>query len=158
MEINYATVLVCLAAIVTAFVTTFLRGFQNKNVAGGHQKLAFFFGYAMNICDVLTIGIVVANGMFIAMFAGFGAGLGWVISMRVHDKIMKKRLKEIEAEKKIKKRSKQEDRIRDVVIQVLKERGVDDPQRLIDEIESDINKEEIEIEDNIRFNLNKEPA
>lgn len=158
MEFNYGTVLVCLAAILTAFVTTFLRGFQNKNVAGGHQKLAFFFGYAMNICDVLTIGIVVANGMFIAMFAGFGAGLGWVVSMRVHDKIMKKRLKEIEAEKKIKKRSKQEERMRDVVIQVLKERGIDDPQRLIDELESDIDKEDAGIESNLHYKTRQEPV
>lgn len=141
MEINYTTILVCIASIATAFVTTFLRGFQNKNVAGGHQKLAFFVGYAMNICDVLTIGIIVANGMFIAMFAGFGAGLGWVVSMKVHDKLMKKKLKALEEEKKLKKRSKQEERIRGIVMQVLKENGVEDTQRLIDEIAYDSEQE-----------------
>jgi uncharacterized membrane protein YciS (DUF1049 family) len=154
MHIEVSTVLLYLAAIITAFSTTFLRGFQNKNVAGGHKRLAFIFGYAMAICEVFTIGLAVQNGMLVAAFSGLGAGMGWVVSMKVHDKIMKKRLKEIEAAKKLKKRSKQEDRIRSIIEEILKEKGVEDHQHLVDEL---ILNENEESNYNDKINLKKEP-
>lgn len=154
MHIEVSTLLLYLAAIITAFATTFLRGFQNKNVAGGYKRLAFIFGYAMAICEVFTIGLAVQNGMLVAAFSGLGAGLGWVVSMKVHDKIMKKRLKGIEEEKKLKKRSKQEERIRHIIEDILKEKGLDDNQHLVDEL---ISAETDESEDT-KPNLNKEPA
>jgi len=143
MYIELSTILIYLAAIGTAFVTTFLRGFQNKNVAGGFKKLSFVVGYAMAICDVLTIGIVVKNGMSVALFAGFGAGLGWVVSMQVHDKIMKAKMKAIEEAKKLKKKSKQEERIRMIVSDILQEKGLDTTEHILLDKEESVEKQTI---------------
>lgn len=120
-------ILSCLTLFGSMFLTTFLRGAQNKNVAGGHKRLAVVFGFAMSLCDILTITLVGAaavqaaqsgNNMFgfiIAVCGGTGSALGWVLSMVVHDRIMRQRYAERDAQKKLRKRSKQEERVRDIL-------------------------------------------
>lgn len=109
MAVIYAT------AVVTMFATTFLRGFQNKNVAGGYKKLAALFGYAMAVCDMLTIGLVVKGGLAVAFIGAIGAAAGWVVGMYVHDRIMRKRENERARLKKIKKKTKREDLIQRMI-------------------------------------------
>lgn len=109
MAVIYAT------AVVTMFATTFLRGFQNKNVAGGYKKLAALFGYAMAVCDMLTIGLVVKGGLAVAFIGAIGAAAGWVVGMYVHDRIMRKREHERARLKKIKKKTKREDLIQRMI-------------------------------------------
>lgn len=117
----------CAAIFGTMFATTFLRGFQNKNVAGGHKRMAAVFGFAMAMCDIVTIslvGAVAVNaatsgdhsfGMLTAIAGGAGSAIGWVLSMVIHDRVMRRRNEARDAQKKLRKRSKQEERIRDIL-------------------------------------------
>lgn len=107
IDLHMAAVYV--TAIVTMFATTFLRGFQNKNVAGGYIKLAGVFGYAMAVCDMVTIGLVVKGGLAVAFIGAIGAALGWMAGMVVHNLLMKKREKERARIKKERKRSRREE-------------------------------------------------
>jgi hypothetical protein len=111
----------------TTFTTTFLRGYQNKNVQAGHKRMAALFGFGMSVCEIGTItlvGAVAANAVrtgdhmftiYSAIAGGAGSSLGWVLSMVVHDRVMRKRNAERDELKKLRKRSKQEERIRDVL-------------------------------------------
>lgn len=115
------TVAIYATAIATMFATTFLRGFQNKNVAGGYKKLAGVFGYMMAVCDMITIGLVVKGGLPVAFIAAFGAAGGWMLGMIVHDRIMRKREQERARRKKIKKQSKREELIQSLIDERLHE-------------------------------------
>lgn len=110
MEISFdaQALLIYATAVLTMFATTFLRGFQNRNVAGGYKKLAGIFGYAMAVCDMLTVGLIVKGGMTVAFVGAFGAALGWIVGMVAHDSILRKREKELSRLKKEKKRTKRE--------------------------------------------------
>lgn len=112
----------------TMFTTTFLRGVQNKNVAGGHKRLAFGVGFVMAMSDFLTISLVGGTAVYSALTSGnvwpvivpavcggLGSAIGWVLSMVAHDRLMRRRNSEREEQKKLRKRSKQEERIRDVL-------------------------------------------
>lgn len=127
MEISFdtQTILIYTTAVLTMFATTFLRGFQNKNVAGGYKKLAGVFGYAMAVCDMLTVGLIVKGGMSVAFVGAFGAALGWVVGMMVHDAILRKRQKEASRLKKEKKRTKREQYILRLIEERLSERDLE---------------------------------
>lgn len=109
------------SAILTMFATTFLRGFQNKNVSGGYKRLAAVFGYAMAVCDMLTIGLVVKGGLTVAFIGAIGAACGWVIGMLVHDSIMRKREKERAKAKKARKQTKREEMFSRIIEEKLRE-------------------------------------
>lgn len=120
-NIDWHSVAIYGIAICTMFATTFLRGFQNKNVAGGYIKLAGVVGYIMAVCDMITVGLIVKGGLPVAFVGAIGAGIGWMVGMHVHSIIMRKREKEREQAKKIKKRNRREDEI----LRVLEERLVE---------------------------------
>lgn len=105
------------AALVAAFGSTFLRGFQNKNTAGGHKKLAFLTGCFMYLADAAVITILVKVGPSAAAASSVGAGLGYWVSMTAHDWLMRKHY----AEAKTKKRAKELSRIEKLVDARLKE-------------------------------------
>lgn len=79
-----------LTAFALTFSSVFIKGFQHKNVIGGHHKLIFITSYAMAITDVLMIGLVVERGWSICFSAGTGAAIGMSLSMFVHDKMTKR--------------------------------------------------------------------
>lgn len=116
---------VYLLAVATMFGATFLRGFQNKNVAGGHKKLAAVVGYMMAVSDMLTIGLVVKGGITVAFVGAGGAAIGWVLGMVVHDRIMRRRMAEISRAKKERKRTKREELIQRLVDERINELGLD---------------------------------
>lgn len=111
IQLWYSTVfqqdggLVVLTATVATFISVFFRGFQNKNVAGGYKKMAFFTGYIMNVLDILVIGLVVNSGIGVVVISGLGAAFGYVVSMQVHEYFVGRKIKE---RKKIKKEIKKE--------------------------------------------------
>lgn len=82
------------AATVAAFISTTLRGFQNKNVAGDHRKSAFVTGYLMAAADAAIIGLVVKAGVWVVLVSGFGAGAGYIMSMYLHRLLLKKQLEQ----------------------------------------------------------------
>jgi hypothetical protein len=99
-----ADVSIYAAATGAAFCSTFLRGFQNKNVAAGLKSLAFGTGYLMNLADIALVSIVAHVGSGADMFAALqvgavsavGAGAGYVASMKVHDILLKEKYKAAE--------------------------------------------------------------
>lgn len=77
-----------LSAIVS-FVACFLKGFQHKNVIGGHLKAVYFTSWLMAIFDVAAVYLIVKGGWPIAISSGFGASLGMVVAVVLHNRIFK---------------------------------------------------------------------
>lgn len=112
-------------AFCAMFMTTFLRGFQNKNVAGGHKKLAFFVGAAMTAFEGLVLFMLARTGdPTIIAFTSIGSGFGWVAGMMAHDRLMRKRMKALKKAKKTKRRAQIEALAAEIVEERLKEIGV----------------------------------
>lgn len=76
--------------LAVTFVAVFLKGFQHKNVNGGHLKLVVMTSYAIAFGDVLLIGIIAKSGWEIGFSSGTGAALGMLGSIVLHDKLLKK--------------------------------------------------------------------
>lgn len=79
--------------IISAFVSftaCFLKGFQHKNVIGGHIRSVFFTSWMMAAFDVAAVTLIVKGGWPIAISAGFGASLGMVVAIKMHDRIFGK--------------------------------------------------------------------
>lgn len=96
---------VVMTATFATFVSVFFRGFQNKNVAGGHKKMAFFTGYIMNVLDIVVIGMVVNSGVGVVVISGLGAAFGYLVSMQVHEYFIERKINE---QKRIEKLIKKE--------------------------------------------------
>ncbi len=77
-------------AFLVTLVSVGLKGFQHKNVIGGHLKLIVVTSYLMAVADVLLVGLVVSNGWKVAFASGTGAALGMLISVTMHDRFVKK--------------------------------------------------------------------
>lgn len=77
-----------LVSIVVSFCAVFLKGFQHKNVIGGHLKLVAVTSYAMAVFDVVTVMLIYKGGWLIALSAGTGAAVGMVTAILVHDKLL----------------------------------------------------------------------
>lgn len=76
-------------SLVVSFAAVALKGFQHKNVIGGHLKSVFFTSYAMAAFDVAAIYIIVSGGWTIAITAGTGAAFGMIFAIKLHDKVFK---------------------------------------------------------------------
>lgn len=99
---------VYVAAFTAMLATTCLRGFQNKNVAAGYKGLAFICGAAMTALEGAVILLVAHSGTEALPFTALGSGLGWVIGMWLHDRLMKRRRRAEKAAKKTKRRAQLE--------------------------------------------------
>ena len=122
---EYHQLLIFGLAFAAMFMTTFLRGFQNKNVAGGHKKLAFFIGAAMTAFEGLVLLLLARTGdPAIIAFTALGSGFGWVAGMKAHDAVMRKRHKALKKAKKTKRREQIEALAAEIVEDRLKSLGV----------------------------------
>lgn len=121
----YTHLLYIVGTVIALFTTTFLRGFQSRNVSGGHKRLAFVFGTAMNLCDLSIIVMVAANpSVYVLLFGSVSSGLGWVAGMIAHERLMRAR-KERERLAKKARRQKQIRRVaKDEIDERLKEHGL----------------------------------
>lgn len=77
-----------LIAFLTTFTSVFLKGFQHKNVIGGHLKSIAITSYLMAVTDVILVGLISQKGFVIAFACGTGAALGMLISVHYHVKIL----------------------------------------------------------------------
>lgn len=118
MEIELTT-----ASLATglAFISAFLRGFQNKNVAAGYKSWAFFTGYLMGILDAIAISIIASTGPILAVFYGLGMGTGYLCSIVVHKRLARGR----ERQRKQRKQAKLETKIERLVNDAITEKIVD---------------------------------
>ena len=120
------TAVIYVTAFAVTYLLTMLRGFQNKSVAGGHKKLAFFGGGAMTALEN-TVTVMLAHTLgdyTIIAFTSAGSAFGWVSGMYMHDQMMRKRLKAAKKAKKTKRRSQIEEMVNEQVEERLKELGV----------------------------------
>lgn len=106
-----------LAATGLATTSSFLRGFQNKNVVAGFKGLTFGTGFLMGMLDVLAIALIAKTGVLLAVFYGLGMGLGYLVSIIVHERMTRKR----EKERKKRRKTKMALRIEDTVNSILLE-------------------------------------
>jgi hypothetical protein len=81
-------------SFVVSFCAVFLKGFQHKNVIGNHVKSVFFTSYFMAAFEVAAIALVVKGDWTVMFSAGTGAAFGMVSSMKLHDRIFKRELKD----------------------------------------------------------------
>lgn len=81
-----------LSALVS-FVACFLKGFQHKNVIGGHLKAVFVTSWLMAAFDVAAVTLIVQGGWPIALSSGLGASIGMVVAITSHNRIFEKRPK-----------------------------------------------------------------
>lgn len=115
-----------LGAFAITFFLTMLRGFQNRSVAGGHKRLAFFGGGAMTALEN-TVMIMLAHQLgdyLIVAFTSTGSAFGWVAGMYVHDAMMRKRLKAMKKAKKTKRRDQIEAMVEERLMEKLQELGL----------------------------------
>lgn len=76
-----------LTSTVVSFVAVFLKGFQHKNVIGGHVRTVFITSYFMAAFDVASVSLIVVGGWPIALTSGTGAAFGMVAAIKLHDRI-----------------------------------------------------------------------
>lgn len=73
-----------------SFAACFLKGFQHKNVIGGHLRSVFFTSWLMAAFEVASVSLIVAGGWWVALSSGLGASLGMVCAIRLHSRIFAK--------------------------------------------------------------------
>lgn len=76
-------------SVFTSFVACFLKGFQHKNVIGGHIKSVFMTSWLMAAFDVAAVTLIVKGGWPIAISSGLGASVGMIVSIKLHDRIFR---------------------------------------------------------------------
>ncbi len=76
-------------SIFVSFIACFLKGFQHKNVIGGHIKTVFFTSWLMAAFDVAAVTLIVQGGWPIALSSGLGASVGMVAAIKLHDRLFK---------------------------------------------------------------------
>ena len=76
------------SAMSVSFITVGLKGFQHKNVIGGHLKMVVVTSYCHAVCDVVLVGLVVKSGLDVAIAVGTGAALGMLVSILLHDRFL----------------------------------------------------------------------
>ena len=81
---------VYLLSAFVSFTACFLKGFQHKNVIGGHVRTVYFTSWLMAAFDVAAVTLIMQGGWPIAISSGFGASLGMVIAIKMHDRIFGK--------------------------------------------------------------------
>jgi hypothetical protein len=76
-------------SLLVSFAGVFLKGFQHKNVIGGHLRLLFITSYLMAIFDVAAVTLIVKGGWWVAVSSGTGAAFGMLSAVLLHDRWFK---------------------------------------------------------------------
>lgn len=79
-----------LASFLCTLIAVALKGYQHKNVIGGHIKSVCFIAYLMYIFDILAVTLIIKNDWTIVFVSAFGASLGMLISIKLHDRVYKR--------------------------------------------------------------------
>lgn len=74
-------------SVLVSFCAVFLKGFQHKNVIGGHLKTVAVTSYLMAAFDVAAVALIVRGGWGIALTSGTGAALGMLTAIKCHDRL-----------------------------------------------------------------------
>lgn len=99
-ELQNIDLLTGFIGLTATFVSTLLRSFQNKNVAGGFIKSAMLVGALMIISDGIVIALIAKGNWHVIGFSAIGSALGWATGMKLHSFLLKDSIsKKLEAEK-----------------------------------------------------------
>lgn len=82
--------LLYVTSVLVSFLTVGLKGFQHKNVIGGHLRSVAVVSYLMAAGDVVSVSLIVKGGWIIMLTSGTGAALGMIASIKLHDRIFSK--------------------------------------------------------------------
>lgn len=76
------------------FLNVFIRAFQQRNVAHLHYRWVMPTSAVFAVADMVVIASVAALGPSLMMWLGLalGGGLGCMASMKVHEKLVTRRL------------------------------------------------------------------
>lgn len=117
---EFPDVLTAATIVLVAMLSSFLRGFQNKNIVAGYKAWTFGTGYLMGILDAVAFTLIASTGMVTGVFYGLGMGIGYVLSIIVHKRVSKAR----EKARKKKKRNKLTRTVEDLVEEMLVNKGL----------------------------------
>jgi hypothetical protein len=81
--------MIYLLSALTTFGAVFLKGFQQKNVIGGHIKMGALTSYIIAFFDMASITLIVKGGWTIAFASGTGAAIGMVAAIHAHNRLFK---------------------------------------------------------------------
>jgi len=79
-------------SFILAFLAAGIKGFQHKNVIGGHRWTLFVTSFFMFVFNVATFTLVLTTSWTTAISGGLGAAFGIVFALDLHDWIFKKKL------------------------------------------------------------------
>ena len=63
-----------LASFLCTLIAVALKGYQHKNVIGGHIKSVCFIAYLMYIFDILAVTLIIKNDWTIVFVSNFNIG------------------------------------------------------------------------------------
>lgn len=93
-----------LLAFAAVMLENILRSTQSKNVTAGYTKAVFFTGGLMTLCDGVVMTIIAVGGLNMLPYTVTASAIGWVIGIKLHDRITADHRAKLKAEKKAKKK------------------------------------------------------
>lgn len=93
-----------LLAFAAVMLENILRSTQSKNVTAGYTKAVFFTGGLMTLCDGVVMTIIAVGGLGMLPYTVTASAIGWVIGIKLHDRITANHRAKLKAEKKAKKK------------------------------------------------------
>jgi hypothetical protein len=78
-------------AFLGSLCSVFLKGFQHKNVNANLYVHTFITSCAIDVMNVLLIGLIARSNWSIAIASGIGAAFGMTTAMYVHNRFVKKK-------------------------------------------------------------------
>jgi hypothetical protein len=85
-----SSVVLYISAIIAAFLSAFLAGFQGVNLAWGNRKLAIVTGGLMTLAEGSIIWFIGKGGLGVVLVAALGAAAGYGVAMYAHDWLIEK--------------------------------------------------------------------
>jgi len=77
-----------LISFICSFLAVALKGWQHKNVIGGHVRSIVITAYLMYVFDVLAVLLIVKNNWYVVFVSAFGASLAMYCSVTLHDRLL----------------------------------------------------------------------
>lgn len=81
-------ILPLVAATFSGFMVVFLKAIQQQNITGGHYAASFVTSFLIAAAEGGVIASIATQGFYTAIFVGTGGGLGVMLAIWSHGRIM----------------------------------------------------------------------